>query len=227
MSDVVTTVPGTDIGDDERMPEGWAAGMWRLTGHSEVPGWLLVPAETPDAGAWVDAQLSEIRAAWSEHWQDDWAEPVAALLSAGLEARPEEAALAFQLWPVPAPLVAQVSASFGARPDTLPEALSQGDLYHAERLGDGVLLVREVRDEPTGITLIGTDILFVAAEAVVLVRLEPTLPELHAMLIGQFHAFVHTLEFVGPDGGAIRSVAPDGMLAARSDADWTDSVPTR
>ncbi|GAB2698054.1 hypothetical protein BKA24_000949 [Microbacterium marinum] len=227
MTDIAEVPPATSENDDERMPQGWAAGMWRLTGHSEVPGWLLLPAEVDDRDAWVQAQLAEIRTAWAEHWRDEWAEPVAALLGAALDARPDEAALAFELWPVPAPLVAQVSASFGARPAALPDAVREGDLYPTEQLGDGVLLVRELPDPVTGITLIGTDILFASAEAVVLVRLEPTLPELHAMLIGQFHAFVHTLEFLGPDGTPVRGVAPEGMLAARSDADWADSVPTR
>lgn len=209
------------------MPEGWAAGMWRLTGHSDVGGWLLIPAAVDDPAAWVEAQRSEMRAAWGERWEDEWADVISGLLAAGLEARPEDAALAFQLWPVPGPLVAQVSASFGARPDVLPSVLDDGQLYRTERLGDGVLLVRTVDDEATGIRLFGTDILFASDDAVVLVRLEPTLPELHAMLISQFHAFVHTLQFVGPDGTPVRATAPEGMLAARSDADWSETAGAR
>ena len=59
MTDIAEVPPATSENDDERMPQGWAAGMWRLTGHSEVPGWLLLPAEVDDRDAWVQAQLAD------------------------------------------------------------------------------------------------------------------------------------------------------------------------
>lgn len=220
MTDTLSPV----VGDDERMPEGWGAGSWRITGHSEVPGWLLIPADPGNRDEWVAGRADEIRAAWGEHWDDRWHETVPALLRAGLDARPVEAALAFQIWPVPAPLLAQVTVFFGKRPAVLPEELASGGRYVADGLGAGIALARTVDDPVTGATLVGSEISFLGEDTLVVVRFEPTVAELFGMLVGQFHAFVHTLEFLDPEGVPVVASVPGGFPAARSDEDWVEGV---
>ncbi|SFI66680.1 MULTISPECIES: hypothetical protein [Microbacterium] len=205
-------------------PPGWGDGLWRLSGRSETAGWLLQPHRVEDAEAWVDAQTAELQEAWGARWRSETEPSVRALLRLGLDARPVDAALAFQLWPVPAPLVAHVHAAFGAAPEVAPGP-GAGSLYEAEGLGVGVQVVRRVRAEE--VDLVGLDIAFVAGESAVVASFEPTVPELFALLIGQFHAFVQTLEFIAPDGTPVRASAPAGFLDASADADWADTVPTR
>ncbi len=206
-------------------PEGWGAGMWRLSGHSEVPGWLLLPAQVDDTDAWVAAGVAEIESAWQEHWRPEQAPVVAALLRNGLIARPDEAALAFQLWPVPAPLVAHVHASFGARPAGLVLGPDDGVLYDAAGLGQGIQLPLRVHDDAAGVDLIGVQLVFLSADAAVQVTFEPTVPELFGMLVGQFHAVVQSLELVGPDGQPVLAHAPQGFPDAAADATWPGSLP--
>jgi len=212
------------IDDTDRMPEGWADGSWRITGHSEVPGWLIIPGQVDDPDEWVVGRTDEIRDAWAEEWNEQWREVVPALLRAGLDARPDGAALAFQIWPVPAPLLAQVSVFFGERPGDLPAELADGDRYVTDGLGDGVALVRTLDDAVSGSTLVGLDLTFISDRTMVVVRFEPTVVELFGMLVGQFHAFVHTLEFLDPEGRPVRGIVPDELPTAQADDDWTESV---
>ena len=201
-------------------------GQWRLDARSDVPGWLLVPARPEDPDAWVVARRDEIAGAWGELDQER-SDAVTALLRAGLERRPVDAAFSFQLWPVPAPLVAQVDVWFGAAPEALPGPEAGLQPYDAAGLGGGILRTRAVEDVATGITLIGTDIVFAAPEAAVVVSFEPTIPELHAMLSSQFHAFVQGLAFTGPDGAPVRAPRPSGFLDAQADAEWPLDVVAR
>lgn len=205
-------------------PPGWGEGLWRLSGRSESAGWLLQPAHVDDRDTWIAAQVAELRAAWGPRWRTEDEPSVRALLSLGLDVRPADAALAFQLWPVPSPLVAHAHAAFGAAPER-PLGPEAGSLYEADGLGFGVQAVRRIRE--ADLDLVGLDIAFVTGEAAVVASLEPTVPELFALLVGQFHAFVQTLEFAAPDGKPLRAAAPVGFLDASADADWADTVPTR
>ncbi len=218
-----TTGSAALAGTPTAPPPGWGEGLWRLSGRSETAGWLLQPSRVEDADAWVDTQTAELRGAWGERWRTEDEASVRALLRLGLDARPAEAALAFQLWPAPAPLVAHVHVGYGAAPEA-PVGPDAGSLYEAAGLGFGVQAVRRVRD--ADLDLVGLDIAFLADGAAVVASFEPTVPELFALLVGQFHAFVQTLEFVAPDGRPVRAAAPAGFLDASADADWADTVPT-
>lgn len=215
--------------DDYEAPDGWGEGKWRLSGRSEVAGWLLLPPHVDDVDSWAADQVAELRCAWGEQWQEKDDATAGALVRAGFASRPDQAALAFQLWPVPATLVAHVHASFGAAPDGFDlSAIDGGSLYDATGLGQGIQVARRVRDEESGLDLVGLDILFVFPQgAAVIATFEPTIPELFAMLVGQFHAFVQTLVFVEPSGETLRAVAPASVLDAAPDATWADTVPTR
>ena len=221
----MTTVTRAEPADATQPPPDWGAGLWRLSGRSDVAGWLDLPAHVDSVDEWVEAQAGELRAAWGSAWRDDQSAAVAGLLRGALAARPDDAALAFQLWPVPAPLVTHVRASFGARPAGLRLGPGDGVLYEAAGLGFGVQALRQVRVDDAGLDLIGIEIAFLGEDAAVVASLEPTIPELFAMVVGQFHAFVQTLEFQGPDGRAIVAPAPAEFLDAAPDATWADTVP--
>lgn len=196
--------------------------MWRLDAHTDAPGWLGLPARVDDPEAWVRDRAEELRVAWAEHGNPEQSVVVEEILRAGLAARPADAALAFQLWPVPATLVAHVDAAFGAPP--AGGGPREGILYEAEGLGVGVQTVQQVHDEPTGITLVGIQISFITPEAAVVVTFQPTIGELLTLLIAQFHAFVQTLTFTAPDGRPVVARAPAGFI---EDASWADSLPAR
>lgn len=212
------------VDENERMPEGWGAGTWHITGHSEVPGWLAIPAAVEDPHEWVAGRVDEIREAWGEHWDEQWRDAVPEVLQAGLDARPEGAALAFQIWPLPAPVIAQVSVFFGERPAALPAELAEGRRYVAEGLGAGVATVIGLDDPESGTTLLGLEMTFLSDRTMVVVRFEPTVAQLFSVLVGQFHAFVQTLVFVDPEGRTVRAVVPEGLPAAAVDDDWAGSV---
>lgn len=202
------------------------SGQWRLDARSDVAGWLPVPARPDDAHAWVAARREEIAAAWGP-LDPERSDAVTALLRGALERRPVDAAFSFQLWPVPAPLVAQVDVWFGAAPETLPDRADDVRPYDAAGLGAGIIRTRALEDVATGITLVGTDIVFAAGEAVVVVSFEPTIPELHGMLSSQFHAFVQGLVFTGPDGAQVRATRTPGFLDDAADAEWPLDVVVR
>lgn len=217
----VSTPGATQISHEQPTapPHGWAEGMWRLDGRNEAAGWLAVPAAVDDVDEWVRAQALELRAAWGDRWSPEEA-VVESLLRAGLQARPTDAAQAFQLWPVAAPVVAYVDVAFGRTPpDGGP---STGIRYEAEGLGVGVQTVQQVHDEKSGSTLVGVQVSFIAGDAAVVATFHPTFGELLTMLIGQFHAFVQSLELHGPDGARVIAQTPAGFVA---DASWADSLP--
>ncbi|SDQ76609.1 hypothetical protein [Microbacterium sp. cf332] len=203
------------------MPDGWGAGGWRLDATAEGGGWLLLPAGVADVDAWVAEQGDLVRDGWGERWDDAHARPVADLLRAGLAARPEDAALAFQLWPVPAPLVTHAFVAFGTAPDGFVLDTASGVPYDADRLGVGIQRTSSV--DAGDVELVGLDILFVAGDVLVHASLQPTIPELFALVAGSFHAFVQTLTLVGPDGDERVASLPPGVAAEER---WPDTVPS-
>lgn len=203
------------------MPDGWGAGQWRLDATSEQGGWLLLPADVADVDAWAGDALAQLREGWGERWDTAQEEPVTGLLRAGLASRPADAALAFQLWPVPGPLVGHVFVSFGTAPAGFALDPAAGLAYDAERMGTGIQ--RPTRVDAGEVDLLGLDFLFIAGDVVVHASLQPTIPELFALLVGSFHAFVQTLALVGPDGSPVVASLPPGFAAEER---WPDTVPT-
>lgn len=202
-------------------PPGWGAGMWRLDGRNDAAGWLPIPARVDDVDAWVGAKLDELRTEWADDWTPEAATAAEQLLRAGLDARPDDAAQAFQVWPLRAPIVAHVDVAFGEPP--AGGAPREGILYEAEGLGVGVQTVQRVVDEQTGAVLIGMQISFVSADAAVVVTFHPTFGELLTMLVGQFHALVQSLELFRPDGSPVLAQTPAGFVALEG---WADSLPS-
>lgn len=205
-------------------PEGWADGNWRLDARTDLPGWLGQPARVDDVDAWVDEAVQQLRASWGEAWTAESENVVAQLLRLGLEARPPEAALAFQLWPIAAPLVCHVQVSFGERPSGFVLGPHDGVLYEASGVGFGVQRVERAELSAQGGELVGTNIVFLAEEAAVIARLEPTLPEIFAAVLPAFHRFVQTLQLIGPDGRARVSSIPSSFAESRDHGDWADTV---
>lgn len=203
------------------MPEGWGAGGWRLDATAEGGGWLQLPSDVADIDAWVAEQTGLVRTGWGERWDDAHARPVADLLRAGLAARPDDAALAFQLWPVPAPIVAHAFVAFGSAPAGFTIDPAAGIPYDAERLGAGIQRTTTV--DAGDVELVGLDVLFVAGEVLVHASLQPTIPELFALVIGSFHAFVQTLTLTGPDGDELTASLPASVAAEER---WPDTVPS-
>lgn len=204
------------------MPEGWGAGGWRLDAAAEGGGWLQLPAEVADVDAWVAEQADLVPEGWGQRWDDDsHAGPVADLLRSGLAARPDDAALAFQLWPVPAPIVAHAFVAFGTAPEGFVVDPGAGVPYDADRLGTGIQRTSSV--DAGEVDLVGLDVLFVAGDVLVHASLQPTIPELFALVVGSFHAFVQTLTLIGPDGGQRVASLPRGFAAQEP---WPDTVPT-
>ncbi|MDQ1215225.1 hypothetical protein [Microbacterium arborescens] len=205
----------------DRMPEGWGAGQWRVDATSEQGGWLLLPADVADVDAWVSDSLAQLRDGWAERWDASGDQAAAELLRAGLASRPEEAALAFQLWPAPAPLVGHAFVAFGTAPEGFVLDPGAGLVYSAERMGVGIQ--RPTTVDAGDVDLVGLDFLFIAGDVVVHASLQPTIPELFALLVGSFHSFVQTLALVGPDGVPVVASLPSGFAA---DERWPDTVPT-
>lgn len=202
-------------------PPGWGAGSWRLDGRNDAAGWLPIPAQVDDVDAWVGTKLEELRAAWADQWSPEAAGAAEQVLRAGLAARPADAAQAFQVWPLRAPIVAHVDVAFGEPP--AGGGPREGILYEADGLGVGVQTVQRVVDEATGTVLIGVQISFVGDDAAVVATFHPTFGELLTMLIGQFHALVQSLEFFRPDGTRVVATAPAGFLEPEG---WADSLPS-
>ncbi|MCT9818881.1 hypothetical protein N3K63_01130 [Microbacterium sp. W1N] len=210
-----------------------SAAGWTLTGSSDEPGWLLLPRTDSEASrrAWVDAQAGALRDAWAHTWQPEHDHVIPAMLGAALARRRDEDALAFQLWPTNAALCLIVHAAVGdtdtAEGTLVVPAPAAGDLadvrtgdavpYDSEGLGPGVHV--PVVGTVAGATVVGAEFVFRSGTRVVAVSVEPTLPELLAILMPAIHGFVQSLVLEGPAGERFRA-EPAGILGAAPADQW-------
>lgn len=197
-------------------------GSWVLTGNSGVPGWLPIPSAPADPSAWVRACALELRASWGDRWTAwcDTAVPV--LLQQGLRSRPADAAHAFQLWPVAAPLVAQVHTRMGRRPPGFTLGPGQGIPYQADGLGGGVQTVQRARID--GVDGVGISVVFLADDVLIAASLLPTVPQVLPLVVDGFHAFVQSLTLSDPDELPIRAATPAAFPETMADSEWIDTV---
>lgn len=180
---------------------------WTLTGSSETPGWLEIP--TPDspesARRWVGEQTAAMRAAWGEGWEPAHEGVVPAMLEAALAHRRDQDALAFQLWPTNAAVCLFVHAAVGEVDDEIA-APAEAVPYDSAGLGPGLHV--PVARTVAGATVLGAEFVFRSGARVVAVSVEPTLPELLAILLPAVHGFVQSLVLTGPAGRRFRADPP-------------------
>jgi len=202
-----------------------AAGViGTLTATTRMPGWLPipVPSDTERADAWVGERSRELRAAWGSGWAPVHDRLVPALLRAALERRRPSDTLAFQVWPTAGPLCIYVHAAVGSFPaGTRMPGPGDGILYEAEGLGPGVQL--PVVEDVGEVRGLGVQFVFADSDIAVSIDVEPTLPEVIAILMPQVHAFVQSLRLTGPRGAAFRA-APPALLEADAADSWIDSL---
>jgi hypothetical protein len=199
---------------------------WRLSARSDEPGWMPIPVPAADdeAGRWVAEQTDAMRRAWGDAWSPAYDETVPALLVAALDRRRPDDVFAFQVWPTEAPVCIFVHAAAGGiAPGTRLPGPGDGVLYEADGLGTGIHV--PIVESLGGTHVVGAEFIFVGEHRAVTVFVEPTLPEILAVLMPAVHAFVQSVTLTAPDGRRFRAEPPALLEAGAADS-WVDTLTT-
>lgn len=190
------------------------ASGWHVTASSTAAGWLPVPDE-PDPAArsrWVDAARDELRVDWGDRWAPEHEVLVGAALEHALDSRGPEDVLCFQLWPMRLPFAALVHVALIA-----PIAEGEWDGIAGELapielsgVGPGVQRAFAVPAPDGEGQLVGIDLVCSGLDAALLVRLEPTMVDMLAVVAPMVLGLADAIEVTGPDGARLRSLEPAG-----------------
>lgn len=192
----------------------------RIDAQTTSDGWLGLPELADDAAraGWVQEQLTAMRESAGMPWDEAAERYIRALLEAGSVRRRPDDVLAFQVWPAAVPACVFVHVAFGVLPADAPRP-GAGDaiVYDAEGVGAGLQI--PLIDEQDGAQTLGLLFLFRRGDEALVVELEPTAPELVALVMPALHGFVQSITVAGDE--PFRADPPLGAAATDT---WIDTL---
>lgn len=205
------------------------ASGWQITASSTDAGWLPVP-EVSDLDArrqWIDTARDELRADWGDRWVPEHEALVGAALEHALAQREPDDVLCFQLWPVRLPYAAIVHVGLIApeKPLDWDEIVGHATPIELDGVGPGIQRTFAVPVPEAEGELVGVDLVCMGEEVGLLVRLEPTMEDMLAVVGPMLLGFADTIAVTAPDGAAFRSLPPIGAVGGE-DATWSTGEET-